>query len=318
MTLNVTSLDDPLRLPRTSRNWLIPGWLPAERLTVLTGSASGKTELALQLAVGLVANTDRGWLTSFPADGTWQASGPARNQDQRVYGDAVFASWHESVGDVGNRLWDLIGAGMFGWVEGADIRQQLERIQFQTDGLGVGYIDMASCGPIWGPFQDQVDSSTQGLLAAGRELREQLKGLRSGLLIIDSAPAAIRELGCDHSQAVEFLADWEAWARNARITILLLDQSTARWHQCASAVLALEPAEAEIDRHACRLVADKVPWGPTPKPLHLTRKWCEGHGDDSVCFATLSSDRHRLPLQTCPNGAWGMPQENLDERRCAN
>ena len=226
----------------------------------------------------------------------------------------MIASWHDSIGDVSNRLWDLIGAGMLGWVEGANIQQQLEQIRFRShSGLCVGYIDMSEFGPLWGALQSAAVTSAPSLLAAGRELREQFNKYRGGLLVIDSASGAFGNLECNHSHAVACLSDWEEWATEAGYTILVIDRSAATWHHCASAVLNLDPAPTAHDRQACRLVAEKLPWGPNPKPLILTRKWCDGHNNENVCFATMTFERYRLPLTPCPNGAWGICESTYND-----
>ena len=49
------------------RDWLIPGWLPANRLTLLTGSGGvGKSRLVLQIAIALASSHTphkQRWLT---------------------------------------------------------------------------------------------------------------------------------------------------------------------------------------------------------------------------------------------------------------
>ena len=79
--------------PAPAREWLIPEWLPASRVCLLSGpGAVGKSRLALQLAVA-VASGVRVWLKSGP---------PLTLPGGRA-GGAVIASWEDEPDELGER-----------------------------------------------------------------------------------------------------------------------------------------------------------------------------------------------------------------------
>ena len=84
--------------PAPAREWLIPEWLPASRVCLLSGpGAVGKSRLALQLAVA-VASGVRVWLKSGPPADVAKTGGRAGGAV------AVIASWEDEPDELARRM----------------------------------------------------------------------------------------------------------------------------------------------------------------------------------------------------------------------
>ena len=301
-----------LRLLLPDRNWVIPGWIPDRRLTILTGTAHGKSDLALQLAAGITLRLDGRWLTSYPWAGNWRPAGPKLADQARVE-RSVIASWRVGYEEQCERLWDFAGAGMFGWNDEQSTDSQLLAINRRIDlANAFSFVDMTGHGPIWGESSRNKSDTSLQLTEAGKALRQIVERKRAQFLVIDSAEGALRCPLENRFEAFSFLSDWEAWASDSHCSILLLHHSPATWHRAAHAVLSLQKTTGD-DPNACQFVASQVPWGANPSPLKLTRQWCNGHNEGKVCFASAPKQAPLPQLALCPGGAWVVVDDPKNE-----
>lgn len=250
--------------------WLLPDWLPADRIAFLSGrGGSGKSRLALQLAAATAAGQDG------PCAGyNWLFADRERLLTARG-GNAVIASWEDSPDVVGWRLQRLFKTA-HGWPEG-QIRERLH------------LLDMAALGPVWSPSSTgSGHTSTLGALtAAGMKLRAYAEQAGAALLVVDPLAAAFASNENDRGLVRQFMASWDAWAREHRCAVLLVSHpakasvgegaaysGSTDWRNAARAAWLLDsrPApdaaapkrgEPQPEEYPC-LVLDKSSYGPLP------------------------------------------------------
>ena len=177
--------------PAPAREWLIPEWLPASRVCLLSGpGAVGKSRLALQLAVA-VASGVRVWLKSGP---------PLMLPGGRAGGAvAVIASWEDEPDELARR--------MAGYDPVPDLDDRLVAM------------DLSGGGPLWA-------SRSPGAPAAwtdrGKWVMNYTGGRDARLLVIDSAAAAFGGNENSRSEVRAFVSALDAWACSARCAVLLI------------------------------------------------------------------------------------------------
>ena len=180
------------------REWLIPGWLPAGRLGMLSGRGGrGKSRLALQVvsAIADLDGTGRQILPPAESRGRFvpgSGDGPA----VRVGGPVVFASWEDEAAEVGRRLESLAADRL---CEPAALRGRLR------------FVDMRGGGPLWGPERGQHLLTLGNLTEAGRRLRATCERDKAVLLIVDSLAGAYGGDENSRSHVRAFCAAWDAW-----------------------------------------------------------------------------------------------------------
>ena len=174
--------------------FLVPGWLPAERVTLFTGKGgAGKSRLALQLAMAM-ARGSREWM---PCGGPrLDVNDPAR---------VVLASWEDEPGMI---AWRLHQIG-----DRAGVRELRDR-------LHVAYL--AGCGPLWAkPDGARYEGHAQST-PAGAWLRSYAKRVEAALLVIDPLAAAYAANENDRGEVRAFMASWADWARETGCTVLMV------------------------------------------------------------------------------------------------
>ena len=238
------------------RTWLIPGWLPAGRVGLATGTGgAGKSRLALQLAAPIAAG-ERDWLPN---------GGPAlKTQDPAP---AVLATWEDEPDELARRLPGSNHAAG----RGRDFGGRLHGLDF------------AGCGPLWGPPEGAPASTPGELAPAGKWLRAYCEEHRPRLLVVDPLAAAFACNENDRGIVRQFMSDWDGWARAAECAVLFVahpSKSTPEysgstdWQAAARFVWTLG---VEKDAKAPRLVCTKRSYGRRPAPL-----WLHGYPDWSV------------------------------------
>lgn len=234
------------------RDWLIPGWLPAHRVALLTGEGGrGKSRLALQLAAA-VARGSREWLPGGPD--LYQAK-PA---------PAVLATWEDEPEEVARRLRGMLRTS--------------ERVEDLGDRLH--HVGLAGRGPLWEPAGGgSRHTSTIGELSGvGRWLRRYCERSGARLLVVDPLAAAYACNENDRGLVRQFMASWDGWAREAGCTVLLLAHpskadpaysGSTDWQAAARAVWTLG-LDKDLGKERTRLKCLKTSYGMTADTLHLT------------------------------------------------
>ena len=229
--------------PAPAREWLIPEWLPASRVCLLSGpGAVGKSRLALQLAVA-VASGVRVWLKSGP---------PLTLPGGRA-GGAVIASWEDEPDELARR--------MAGYVPVPDPADRLSAL------------DLSGGGPLWASTSPGAPATWTG---RGKWVTNYTGGRDARLLVIDSAAAAFGGNENSRSEVRAFVSALDAWACSARCAVLLISHpskategeaaiysGSTDWRNSVRALWELRavPIPWESTRSAVRLRNEKASYG---------------------------------------------------------
>ena len=242
------------------REWLIPAWLPAGRVVMLTGPGKvGKSRLALQLAAALAAG-----------DSEWLAGGPrlaARNPAV-----AVLATWEDERDEVARRLHAMKAAGAVG-----------DRLRY-----------VHPAGAIW-TAPTGNPSAVGEVSAAGEHLRRYCEAKAARVLIVDPRAAAFALNENDRSAVRAFMASWDGWAREVGCAVLLIAHppksdapysGSTDWHAAARAVWELSDKETpNKGPPAIRLACTAASYAKMPAPL-----WLAGYPRWSAVSTALAAE----------------------------
>lgn len=194
-----SDLLNPKELP--AREWIVDGWLPANRAGILAGrGGAGKSRLALQLACAVAAGTAE-WLGKGPVSGPTVAC--ARST-------AVLASWEDELADTMRRCRSMAEA--LPWLTREAVRNRIH------------WIDASPHGPLWGPSHDgsrHVATSAE-LTPAGSAVRAYCESVRARLLILDPLAAVYASDENVRGLVRHFMTSWDAWARRTRCAVMLI------------------------------------------------------------------------------------------------
>ena len=172
------------------REWLIPEWLVAGRVALLTGRAGrGKSWLTAHLAAAVAAGRPC-WLptgTKMPDNDT-----PAPHLVEADPADAVLASWEDEADELHRRLLAIGHGGI---------------------GARLHHLDMAGRGPLWAE-----DTNT----AVGDELRAYCEKHRARLLVVDPLAGAFAGDEIARASVRYFMSDWDAWGRRTKCTVVMI------------------------------------------------------------------------------------------------
>ena len=265
--------------PWPDREWLIPGWLPAGRLGMLSGRGGrGKSRLALQLAARVAAGRPADGVFVPPASsapGASVAVDGLHKLDAAHAGPVVYASWEDERDEAGRRIAALERDGL---ATAADLAGRLR------------FIDLRGEGPLWGPDDGSRSvSAIAALTLTGRRVRATCEAMDARLLIVDSLAGAYG--GDENVRALvrAFCADWDGWASGAGCAVMLISHppktpsgggagavdrdyaGSTDWHAAARWRWTLEPADtgerAKVDGKsravpALALTLAKASYGP--------------------------------------------------------
>ena len=180
--------------------WIIPGWLPAGRLTMLVGpGAIGKTHIGVQVANAVAAQWPQTFTASDPA------AGPQPKIDQALAGPpVVWASWETEIGDFQKRLW----AATIGNLHVADGR--------------VLYVNLRPEGALWGPPVGTHVSTAAEMLRTGTRLLRDTAAMSARLLVIDPLAAAYMSSENDRGLVRAFTTRLAEWAAQTACAVLII------------------------------------------------------------------------------------------------
>lgn len=252
--------------PQPLTDFLIPGWLPAGRVSMLSGNGGvGKSKLALQLSMAVAGKQFPEWLTGAP---------PVAE-----HGRVIYCSWEDSPGDVRFRMCDHPALKNH-----PDTRQKFPAMLGQR----LQFVDCSAHGGLWNPGGTGHTSNLGVLSNLGKEIRKRAETAK--LLIIDPLAAAYCCNENDRGLVRQFMASWDGWARATGCAVLLiahppkggapgnrgaLFSGSTDWHNAARAVISLGIEKLpDSEKKATRLECIKSSYGHRPEPLRLSNwKW---------------------------------------------
>ena len=251
--------------PAPAREWLIPEWLPASRVCLLSGpGAVGKSRPALQLAVA-VASGVRVWLKSGP---------PLTLPGGRA-GGAVIASWEDEPDELARR--------MAGYSPAPDPDDRLVAL------------DLSGGGPLWASKSPEAPAVWTG---SGKWVMNYTGGRDARLLVIDSAAAAFGGNENSRSEVRAFVSALDAWACSARCAVLLISHPS-KASEGEAAIYSGSTDWRNSVRALWELRAVPIPWLSTkPRGVFHSRKFCSmstmrfcrGRRSDSISPSVHSID----------------------------
>ena len=255
------------------RRWLVNAWLPAGRVSLLTGPGGvGKSRLVLQLAAGIASSGHDqadAWIDA-PRDVLSLGTGVEEGRSPVVY-----ASWEDEPEEVWRRLSAISSQKAASWVTPERLTQ-------------LHVADMAGHGPIWTPSGSRHISTMATITEAGQELRRHCEELEARLLVLD--PLAAAYAGDENARGLvrAFVSDWDAWGRANECAVLLVAHppktagvtysGSTDWQGAVRNMWSLDKAKRgssprqrqEATRpDEWRLSCEKSNYGPKPEPLHL-------------------------------------------------
>ena len=265
-------------------DWVVDGWLPGGRVSLLTGKGGGgKSKLALMLAAQLAMNTE----THSGEARLWMEGGPTLGRPGRV----VFASWEDDRATMRWRLCD--------WPHAVPVSKRGRHFDASDTlphllGDRLVFRDLAGHGPLWSldPNNNGSRHTTIGdLTPLGRQLRDDAAS--ANLLIVDPLAGAFACNENDRGQVRTFMASWDAWARETGCAVLFIAHpakadsgesaeysGSTDWFGAARAVLTLG---RKSDDKTTRFQCIKNNYGALPKPLRLDH-WEWWKADIDVSF----------------------------------
>ena len=188
--------------------FLIEGWMPADRLTILTGKGGiGKSYLALQHIAGLAMGIKGYQLKQY--HGTYEE---LFEKDSEAFTkesiNIVIASYEEDL----RETWKRIGwiCDFIGW---ADYEKLKERIKF---------VDLKMCGPLWGVNEDIHTAIRSKLLDTGDWLLNEAKEAKARLLMLDPSAGAYGGSEIQREAVREFCSHLNGWGQEFGCATLLI------------------------------------------------------------------------------------------------
>ena len=189
------------------REWLIPGWLPANTATLFTGDGgAGKSWLTLQVICQIACGFTQGCL-----DPDYEVPKPAEYDDSLPDPKhIVFATYEDEPAEIKRRLQAL--ASSMCW-----IKEKMETIKKYLH-----IVDMRSVGSVWGPGVGNHIANTGALLYAGEAIRDICKERQANLLVMDPLSGAFGGNENDRTAVYDFVSSFRGWCDESKCALLAI------------------------------------------------------------------------------------------------
>ena len=199
-----------------AREWIADEWIPANRVTLLTGMGeAGKSRLALQLAEAIasareefIPGKDGEEERDMPMTGGSDAEGIKLSLDRKPAA-VVYATWED---------------------EEAEMRRRLQPMVRNEKTAGYNNLHIMDCighGPLWQPGGDDEESSKHTSVMGGRtwlaeHLRTVCESVDAKLLVLDTLAAVYMCNENDRGLVRAFMSDLDEWAISTGCAVLLI------------------------------------------------------------------------------------------------
>ena len=196
--VEITAWDN---IEASTREWLIPQWLPANTVTMFTGEGgAGKSWLTLQAVCQVALGFRDAYLNpDFE-----------KVADITTRRNVIFATYEDEPAEIKRRL-EALASGM-SWIHNnlSIIKQHLH------------IVDMRGIGSVWGPGIGNHIANTGDLLTAGEDLRAICEENDARLLVIDPLSGAFGGNENDRTAVYDFISSFRGWGDQARCAMLVI------------------------------------------------------------------------------------------------
>ena len=180
--------------------FLIDKWMPANRLTILTGTGGiGKSYLALQHIAGLALGITDFFLKPYydtPEKLYSENSHAFRKDAIKV----VIASYEEDLSETWKRIAEV--CDWLGWADYDALREQIR------------FVDLKMFGPLWGVGQDTHMAIRAKLLEVGDWLLNECKDFGARLLMLDPSAGVYGANENARESVREFCSHLNGWGQD--------------------------------------------------------------------------------------------------------
>jgi len=264
--------------------FLIDGWMPANRLTMLTGpGGTGKSYLALQHVCGLAMGITDHFLEGY--HGSYEEMYSDKpNAFRKDPIKVVIASYEEDLAETWKRI--ALICDTLGW---ADYDKLRERIRF---------VDLKMFGPIWGVGQDTHMAIRAKLLEIGDWLLSECKSFKARLLMLDPSAGAYGSSEIARESVREFCSYLNGWGQQVNCATLLIahpnktgdDYSgSTDWLGSCRAMWTLRVEQEQNKQHWYQLTNVKQNYASPQRCVYL-RKIQQATGDWTPIWEECSQE----------------------------
>ena len=258
-----------------AREWIADEWIPANRVTLLTGMGeAGKSRLALQLAEAIasgreefIPGKDGEEERDMPMTGGPDAEGIKLSLDRKPAA-VVYATWEDEEAEMRRRLRPMAGKDTV------------------YDNLHV--MDCIGHGPLWQPGGDDDESSKHTSVMGGRTwlaecLRAVCESVDAKLLVLDTLAAVYMCNENDRGLVRAFMSDLDEWAISTGCAVLLIAHpskgagaaaaaysGSTDWHGAVRSLITLGKADLPQTKEEVKAAKEEGRTAETQKALKLT------------------------------------------------
>ena len=191
-------------IPNTPRKWLIPNWLPADTVTMLTGhGGTGKSWLTLQMLCQIACGYQDAFLNP-----TFKTPSDANEEINPKH--IIFATYEDEPEEIKRRLGTL--QDNMKWIQ-----EGLPTIMNH-----IHIVDLRGVGPLWGPGTGEHIANTGQMLLAGYEVQERCEEKDARLLVIDPLSGAFGNSENDRAIVYDFVSAFRKWGDTQGCAVLMI------------------------------------------------------------------------------------------------
>ena len=278
-------------ISESQREWIIPNWLPANTVTMLTGQGgAGKSWLTLQALCQIACGFPDAYLNP---DYEIRKKADYDDSEASESKHIIFATYEDEPAEIKRRLHAL--ASGFQWIQ-----TSLEKIKKH-----IHIVDMRSVGSVWGPGIGTHISVMGDLLPAGEAIRYLSEQKEARLLVIDPLSGAFGGNENDRTAVYDFVSSFRGWCDAVGCAILIIGHLPKSPEGRAAGFSGSTAWEASV---RCMWMLTKVSESEKKKGDEKNY-WALHHTKSN--YARLQAE---IPLRKNQNGWWSQAENKEDAK----